>query len=673
MTDELIPVVEIPKDRLKALMDSKTGKPWTIPDGIGPNSIDGPSYREGDTTKSQVFRELKEFRNARFGNHHDPERAFRHAMNLIRMLWPERIAIYRPNKYGEEVVNFFFLEVIWGFCKENEIHLTGPASAGKSCPAAVWSLIAYWSSPKRTAVLLSTTSSQGADLRFWGEIRDLFNKSTWKVGVPIDYKKCITLDEGVLKGGKRDSTTRDMRNAITVIPIPRGMEGQAAARSVIGIKNEVVIWIIDELPEMESGILDVPVSNLESNTNFMLGGLGNAKPGLNPHTEACEPDGGYEGFNLDNTYFGGEWRTAQGGWCIFMDGHKSPNFCVDYHFSRTKQELPFPYLSNHITHEKNAVRYGNGNRENGMKSAEYMRMNRGKWPQAGGDQTCLSSGDVTSVGAHKSDAIWGPLGFSWIMGIDPAFSSGGDGFEIMLSKLGRLYDGSQCLLMEDDTITLYAPGDLGGRSYAEVMASQIVEIMISKGIHPSCVGMDISSDGGVIFAALVKELIKMEVKGAEQVIPISSSGRASENVVSAYDSRKCCEAYDRSVTELWMTVPKIIAQGLLKGFNVRSGYARDLFSRPYTSIGNDRVSLMTKKDLKKLIGRSPDKGDAFVYNTRVAIERGLEIESIVKKDDDDDDDPVELPDDIYAMFKASDDSDDGYDELLCEAEYEEHY
>lgn len=569
----------------------------------------------------QIVKELKCFSMARFegrriGTMGD---AYHHLMCAIRLNWPERLKV-AVDIGGRRYENTFFSAVIHGLCDSNEVMLTGPASAGKTCPVAAYNLCAFYANPNRTTALISTTSIKGADMRLWGEIRDLHMSAKFKVGYVLESVKAITFDKGFETRGERGSQERDLRNSLTVVAIPAGAEGRGAVRSIIGTKNEIVIWSIDELPEMSDGLLGDATANLESNPFFQLNGIGNAKPGNNPHRSACEPEGGWDGHNPHTTPYGGLWTTKTGGLCVFLDGHKSPN-CAPEFSDSPKSALPFQFLSNPIANKRNAERFGQGDIEAGMRTLSYFRMNRGIWPEGDVESTVLTKTKVMRTGCNKDVTSWTADARKTYAGCDPAFATGGDGFIVCFGERGREITGKEVLRVDSEGIRIEIDAE-SKQEYAKSAAVATVAALKRRGVEPRDFGIDVSSDGGIIAQAIMQEWGSTEIK------LISSQGKPTNLPISVVDPRPAHEVYDRRVSELWLSLGVAVDLGIIRNYNCFSRYARDHFTRQFETVSGGRLSIETKPDFKSANGRSPDDGDAFVYLWDMVRNDGIELTSI---------------------------------------------
>lgn len=566
----------------------------------------------------QLIKELKLFSIARW-THERPGRicsAYHHAMVAIRLLWPERISVAKVVN-GKRYDNHYLYKVMKALCSEMEVMLTGPASAGKTCPVAAYNLVCFFSKPKGTTAIVSTTSIKGADLRLWGEIRDLHGCATFKVGHVLESFKAITFNQGKELKGKQDVADRDLRDSLTVVAIPPGAEGQGAVRSLIGTKNDVVIWSIDELPEMQEGLLGDAVANLESNPKFQLNGIGNAKAGQNPHKTACEPEGGWEGHNPDSDASGGQWRTKTGGLCVYLDGEKNPNQYPEFEDAE-KTSLPFPYLSNPVFLKRNAIRFGNGDAEAGKKTLQYFRMCKGIWPSGDVEMTVLSPAKIKRCGADRDIALWAPGNRKIYCGADPAFTSGGDAFPLCFGERGHTLEGEEVVRFDPETHRIEINAN-SKEEYAKAAAIEVVRACRARGVMPNNFAIDVSADGGIIAQAIMKEW------GSTDIILVSSMGKPSDMVVSDVDPRPAVEVYDRRVTELWMTLGVGVELGRVRNYNCKSRYAKDHFSRLYEVVSGGKTGIQKKQDFKELHRRSPDDGDAAVYLWEALRRDGLSM------------------------------------------------
>lgn len=553
----------------------------------------------------QIVKELHGFRAD--GNEDGFLSRFEHALNIIRLQWPDDVIIEKEVN-GKTYVNSYFLRVLKACCEKKTLGLTGSASTGKTYACAVYALICFYADPQATSVIISTTSSTASTRRIWSDIKKLFFDSAFPIGNCIDYLKCIVFDPGEEIEGKKDAASRDMRNGIMVVPIGKGAEGKGALATLIGTKNKNVIWIIDELPEMDDGILK-PVANLISNSGFQLIGIGNAKSRTDPHGVFCEPKDGWGTEQLDE----GEWETRIGH-CVFLDGEKSPNIHPELN-ELPDDKLPFDGLISYRGLKEMARFEGAGDITQGKLTHQYLRFGRGIWPDESIDKTILSRNIVTHYQADQ-EVIWNYKQIVHLCGCDPSFSADGDKFCLMFGTMGQDEHGNIVLMLDKDVYTVPASKS-DGEDFLTQMALKVINSCERRGVTPDNFAIDAGHDGGIMGQTL------MRLWGSHEITLLSSLGKPTQRIVAEGDYRDQTEAYDRAVTAYWYNVRRGVMSGHIKGFNPDSRYAFDMFRRLYIPLKGNKVSIETKRDMKKRLGRSPDYGDALAYLVEIAIQKGL--------------------------------------------------
>lgn len=547
-----------------------------------------------------------------------------HGKNACRIIWPQYptdITLPDEEYYRERglagltIHNNFFDEAFEGLCAADELGLTGCASSGKSFTASMYVLLKFYSNPRFTMVMLSTTSGDALQARIWGEIKKLHNEAQFKTGEILDYIKMLIFDVSLAITDKKDASLRDRRNGLMGIAIPNDSTGQGALMTIAGRKQENVIWVIDEMTYMPENILD-PCSNLVHNPSFQLIVLGNANKQSDPHGRFCEPATGWPEEFTERS-----WKTKSGGLCVHLDGFRSPNLFPGHEKIDEIKKLPFPSLINHISINRSATVEGQGDIEQGKKSAKFWMMARGIWLPSSLDATVLSPSIVKASGADK-DIRWGYGPRKRVAGADPSFTIGGDNFYLQLGTMGNEEGTGQMVLVPDAEPILITPELGAGDDLYTQLAAKVVRILLANNVEPECFGLDASHDGGIMAQAIIR------IWGNSGIHLISSLGTASERMVSDQDMVVAKERYDRAVTEYWFAVRTAVQLGRIKGFNPVSAYSRDLFERKYEFRPGGKVAVETKKDMKERIRRSPDGGDAFCYLMEIARRNGLPMERI---------------------------------------------
>ena len=623
---------------------------WKIP---APTPTDygfrWPVGQRGEQT-DQITKELLGFklngRKAGFLSRYE------HGLKLIQMLWPTEVTLwidwvdYRSGQ-TVRIYNNYFLKIFKALCSGRRVALTGCASSGKTYCVAVYCLLMFLCDPQNTTILISTTGTGDAERRIWADIKMLHNalETRYPVGTLIDYLKTITFDPGRELKGKTNVSERDIRCGISLIAIPHGSEGERAMGKVIGTKNQNVLWVKEELPHMEVGDIRAPEDNLEFNPFFQCIGIGNANRKNDAHGVMCEPK---DGWNSIEKTMPEEWEAVNETTVLFLHGEASPNFhpAVDPE-EQDKSKIPFPKLSNRIAIEKVARNNGNGNAEIGRRTIGYMRFAVGFWYGDGVQQTVLSAEQVREFHADRL-ANWGPRPRVTLCGADFSFTAEGDKNSLAFGDEGYEGDNRKVLELQSEVVHLYSSvSDREG--FRTDIAKQVVKECTDRGVEPENFACDINADGGLMLQAIQREWKSHSCVGLSSLEP--SEDKRYSNVVTRY----------------WFQVASAVAANSIRAFNITSGYAKDLFARPFLSVGKGVVQVMPKKDFKKILRRSPDDGDALSYLIEMAVRRGISIYQPIEEDI-----PNRLDDLVLRRgLKDRDSEEDDYyesHEQACEAE-----
>jgi hypothetical protein len=154
------------------------------------------------------------------------------------------------------------------------------------------------------------------------------------------------------------------------------------------------------------------------------------------------------------------------------------------------------------------------------------------------------------------------------------------------------------------------------------IASRVVLECDKRRIRPEKFAMDKTGTGRGVYAIL------RQTWG--EVLGVEFGGAASTRPASAADPRESCEVYDRKVTELWYSCREFLLSEQLKG--LYSEAIIQFCSREYT-IRNRKISLDTKDECKKKIGRSPDMADAVAILADLARNLGAVAGTYTKTSD----------------------------------------
>ena len=188
---------------------------------------------------------------------------------------------------------------------------------------------------------------------------------------------------------------------------------------------------------------------------------------------------------------------------------------------------------------------------------------------------------------------WGPGGYETYWGMDPGFTTQGDDTIYFPIKFGRTMDGMMQLVFPQEGEKI-KPVASTKEDFRLMTAKALKKILIREKTQADHGAMDAMADGGLLFKDISDELKTTAVQ------PLSSLGPSTK------------EKYTSLVAEYWYGVAEVIATGIVRGFNINSRYAKDLFSRKYQS-EKGKISIEKKLDFKKRFKRSPNDGDACSY------------------------------------------------------------
>ena len=526
--------------------------------------------------------ELAAFKDgtARYGG--QPDNRPWHFKNIVHFFWgPQSRKHFVWNPWNERML----LES----CKHKWLSFSGCAASGKSQFLAVWGLVNWLAAPTKTCVLVTSTSLGEARKRVWGYIEEFFLAATDEDGE--SYMPGV-LVSSVGKIQTRQSTRRASdRCGIHLVPGDRAKEKENIGK-LIGLHNDRVLFLCDEMPELSPALTEAATSNLIINPYFQMIRNGNFKSIYDPFGVASEPKNGWATVDVDTD----EWETKDGGLCVRFDGLKSPNIMAGY------DKYPGIYGIHHLTEHRE---------RQGEHSAGFWRMCR-SFPCADseGNLICTEADLIRGRVHDKVQWIEPPI---LLAALDPAFATGGDKAVALFAKLGTALNGKRVLQVEDRK-ELIEDVRRTSENRALQVAKQFRDECIRRDMNPLNAAYD-GSGGGLVFSSLLSELwcaspLSVQFGGAPSELPVNSDGKPAK------------EAYVNRVSELWFQSVEFIQAGHIKGLPVEC--AKDLKSRKYETMkqgGQCKNRVESKEDMKKRIGRSPDDGDAFCILLELARQR----------------------------------------------------
>lgn len=490
-------------------------------------------------------------------------------------------------------------KMIWEYCDNKILSFSGCASSGKTTVAALWCLINWAVDPHNTKVIVTSTSIKGARNRIWGQIREFHAGAGYvdKKGVPrrlsmpgviVDSVGIIRLDQ------KKDGATASQMSTIELVAAEQSQEKEAVDK-FIGLKNENVICILDEAPDISPALLSAAFGNLNANKNFQLVALGNFKSISDTFGQISTPVKGWSSVNVETQ----EWETVysgQRGKCVRFDGTKSPNVEAGKNV--------YPGLYSVEKFEKDLGM--------GENTVEYWRFCRSFLVPANVSDRVYSEADFINGGCFDG-VKWkrDPIKISML---DPAFTSGGDNAIAIIAEFGESMDGKYIMApllveqLKEDVTVKDMPFDFQ-------IAHQWVNLSKSHGVSPFNAVFD-RTGAGISFGSLIHQI------WSPQVLGVGFGDAASDRPVSEADPTTCRERYANRVSELWFQGKEFVRAGQIKRLPI--SVSEELVARkrkdPEKNVSG-KAAVEPKALMKARIGKSPDRADTFLMGVELLRER----------------------------------------------------
>lgn len=494
-----------------------------------------------------------------------------HFWNVIALLWGKnnpignRSKLFIRNPWSEEMID--------ALCMHRYVGVGGCAGSTKSETLALWVLVNFLSNPRHTLGIIMSTSLKEARKRIWGSLVDFIRAVP---GLPLQVVDST--------GSIRYLTSPKLsdRSTIALVAAERKQEKEAVGK-LIGMHNDLVIVVADELSELTPAILEYafPGGNLASNPQYQFVGLSNPVSYYDPFGLLWKPKAGWMSVTVEDTC----WET-EFGWAIHFDGMKSPNILAG------KVLYPFLPTAQKIEEARRA--------EGGENSLRFWRMIRGFFSPMGQEDLIYAEQDIVK---YKGDepAIWSDQPLTKVAALDPSFTNGGDRTIAYFGSLGLSRDGVKTLnfdeyleLIEDVTNTV------DDRSHQ--IAKQFKEECEKRNILPRHAAVD-STGAGAPLCDVISTV------WSRDILRVKFGGAASDLPVSLTDPAKGFERYYDAVTEIWYSGKELLRQGQLK--SIPPAMAREMTARKYGTTGAEkRIYAESKVDMKLRTKKSPDIADA---------------------------------------------------------------
>lgn len=515
----------------------------------------------------------------------DPDNRPMHFKNIVRAYWgPKSKKYFVWNDWNEKMLD--------RACQTNWLGLSGCAASGKTDFGAIWGLVNWLSCPTKTCVLFTSTGLAESRKRIWGRVEEYYmaaNQHAKSTGLPQMPGK-LTSSTGKIKT-EGDGLQFSDRSGIHLIAGDRAKEKENIGK-LIGLHNDRVILVCDEMPELSPALTEAALSNLAANPFFQMMGLGNFASIYDPFGQFVTPKAGWGSINEDAE----EYETERG-ICLRFDGLKSPNILMG------EEYYPGLYSARHLKEHKEGL---------GENSARFWRMCR-SYPCPEADANRIYS-DADFIKGKVNDR------FTWVKSpepvavLDPAFVSGGDKAMAYFGFIGDSSEGKK-ILQFTDCKELIEDIRKKDETKSLQVAKQFRDECDKRSIPPENAAFD-ASGAGIVFGTLLSEVWSTKPYG------IQSGGAASNRPAGAKDRRPGREAYFNRIAEIWYSGLEYVQSGQIR--NIPQAAIKDLTERRYDTVKGVtglKVRVEQKKDMKARIGHSPDDGDAAMLMVELCKER----------------------------------------------------
>jgi len=506
-----------------------------------------------------------------------------HYWNAVDILWNNN-----PRSPRKVVRNDWTNDMTTGMIYNRYCALAGSGSSGKSDSMAVYGIVNYMASPLNTKVLLTSTTLTAAKLRVWKSVSEL-----WLKEFPGKMVQSNCLIKGYNKVGILSEET-----GLKLIPAA-GSSSTEIDQGFIGIKQDRVIALLDELSEIPMGVLNACYSNLETNPHFELKAASNPNLYTDPFGVFSEPADGWNSITEDDY----KWKTSRGV-CYRFDAEKSPNIKAG--------RVIYPWLPSQTSIDMAKNDYGENSRF-------FYRMFKAFWFAGASDETIYTEGELITNKANKKIDISEYAGEAKrdviVAGGDPAYTQGGDRFPVVYGQVVQLKGKSVLEVLGYEILKDDLSKDQAGRSYNSVRLMQ--ELAVKHSISPENFGYDMTG-AGIPFRDIVVS------QWSSLPMGVNFGGAPSKLQISPVDKRLGADVYANRVSEIWVRMKGLVREGRIRGLPpeiIKEICERRWHKNMLTS--SKKLRIESKVDMKHRGLKSPDLADAFFVLCEVAIRNGL--------------------------------------------------
>ena len=490
--------------------------------------------------------------------------------------------------------------LIENYVKHDRVGILGPGSSGKTYTSAAWSYVNFQIWLADLTCLVSTTTRDMLHQRVFGKICEIHRAAKairpWLDGHITDANYSITVAASVEGEG------RNFSGGIKGVACKVGPDQWTGMSNYVGVKNERIMVIMDELSLMGPGAIDA-LANLSTGGSKAVQfiGMGNPKDPLDSLGKLAEPVGGWE--SIGRVKQTRTWPTRGGGVGIQIYGPDTPN--GDF----PRGVNPWDGVLKPETIERQLEYFGDADNIN------MTMMFYGIMPLLSLDKRVLTI-QLCENGGAFNDVTWSNTALKKVASLDPGKVADGDRKIFSIGTFGADATGAMVLKTELQV-------NIPIVNCSEDVDTQIVKFVKreceSRGIPPECFGYDSTGN-----ATLASELAHL---WSHKCMPIDFGGNAPDRPVRAGSIEMESQVYRNRVTGLWFSVREAILLGQVRG--LPRDCAEEGCQRIYRETnkvgGFVQVQVEPKDDMKERTKESPDLMDSFVILLEMARRHGFQL------------------------------------------------
>jgi len=526
-----------------------------------------------------------------------------HYKNVVTAIWPNYDWHEWAQLTAQAFCRYSINEIEGKQFLRNTVGLAGGTDSGKSYSMATWGLVNYFVDPINTMVIIMSTSKMDAKQRIWAHVVKLYREASRRnlaVGRLIESIDIIKMDD---EEGARINPEIGVSDASSIMLIAAGDEFKDDAQKRLqGRKNKRIFILCDEAQDCSKTVFDEAVWGFKGAEELFLAAGGNPSSIYDPMGTFNTPIKGW--MSVDENSSAWKIKVAGiAGVCLRFDSEKSPNNDL---FEKTGN-IKYPYLPkpDEVKLAKESL---------GALNPQYWRKFRGMWPPSDVDDSFIFTELLIKKHRGTDPVYWVDDGaFTNVLGVDPAYSEGGDRFVVTHLRWGRMTNGLFGIGMVKQYILNRRAGSEDDFQYD--MIEQVTAIAKDLGVDNEHIGVDASAGG--IFWSIGE---RGALRGWQAV---SFAGSASELQVSAeYFMRD--EATDKPLvgkdlfhnasSELCFVGRYFLESDQIRGISPE--LAQEMVSRKKDR-RQRKIIVETKKEVKKRIGKSPDLFDSWTIGLHV--------------------------------------------------------